>query len=85
MAGYDMMTEQEFESLADGSWKYEIESLRMQVKRLNDKFNEFAKANMALIRTVLYIQGIAEKGEGRKILHDETPEIFILNYVKENK
>jgi hypothetical protein len=28
------MTEEEFDSLADGSWKYEIESLRQRVAEL---------------------------------------------------
>ena len=35
-----------------------------------------------VIKTLLYIQGIAERGEGRAMRSDETLEQFVLGYVK---
>jgi hypothetical protein len=35
-----------------------------------------------LCKTIRYLIGIAERGEGRKIADDEPIELFVLNYVK---
>ena len=37
---------------------------------------------LRLIETVKYLVGIAERGEGRKLADNETPEQFVLGYVK---
>lgn len=37
---------------------------------------------LRLIETINYLVGIAERGEGRTIRDDETPEMFVLGYVK---
>lgn len=41
-----------------------------------------AATMLRLIKTIKYLVGIAERGEGRKIADDETPEQFVLGYVK---
>lgn len=35
-----------------------------------------------VVKMLRYIQGIAERGEGRAMREDETLELFVLNYVK---
>lgn len=51
--------------------------------RMSDREPTVDAATMLrLIKTIKYLVGIAERGEGRKIADDETPEQFVLGYVK---
>jgi hypothetical protein len=43
---------------------------------------ELAAGVLRLTGTIRYLVGIAERGEGRSIRHDETVESFVLHYVQ---
>jgi len=44
--------------------------------------DELAEGVLKLTKTLRYIAGIVERGEGRKLADDECVDIVILNYVK---
>lgn len=52
------------------------------VSALEAEQKKDAEDMLRLIETVKYLQGIAERGEGRVISADETVEAFVLGYVK---
>ncbi len=60
------MTEQEFEALADGSWKYEIKSLRMQVNRLKEA-STFDHSEYKRLRNELKEQLAALEAENKQL------------------
>ena len=43
---------------------------------------EYAERCLELINTIKYMVGIAERGEQRKIEPHESPDLFVLGYVK---
>jgi hypothetical protein len=43
---------------------------------------QLAEGVLRLVKTVRYLVGIAERGEGRPMLDDETAEAFVLRYVQ---
>lgn len=43
---------------------------------------QLAEGVLRLTKTVRYLVGIAERGEGRPMLDDETAEQFVLRYVQ---
>lgn len=60
----------------------EVERLRQALEPWANEPDIDAATMLRLIKTIKYLVGIAERGEGRKIADDETPEQFVLGYVK---
>lgn len=60
----------------------EIERLQAALKSRTYEPDVDAATMLRLIKTIKYFVGIAERGEGRKIADKETPEQFVLGYIK---
>ena len=56
------MSEEEFESLADGSWKYEIESLHEEVRKWSDRYYSLW-SNVGIVNDCTFTDWAAEVNE----------------------
>ena len=60
----------------------EIQALRQALAQPEHEPVWSAEECARVLKTLRYIQGIAERGEGRAMRDDETLEQFVLGYVK---
>ena len=81
----DAVTVEDWRRIAEHmeyNWRCCSDGFNKTASDLRQQLAESDTNTMRLIETIKYLVGIAERGEGREQLDDETVEQFVLGYVK---